>query len=342
MIAFAFALCFVGLPFPLGFTLPKFFILALLAWHQLLEPGRPSEETWQRLAGPLAFGFAILVISTCRSVDPWMSIEGRFDSWAYGIIPCLFYTVVLLSTTRRPPSRRGFAALGAALAIHAVAQRLNLDPLVPAELLPTGHRAIGYIGNPTDLGAILAMLIFFAETKLEAAAIAAGIWAAGSRGPWLAVAAGCAAQRWPRHARLIAALSLGFFLLPMHQAKDLARQEVWGSAVENFIKNPAFGTGPDTFIRVFDGEHLKMFRALLKPDSIQASAHNDLLQAMATTGLFGLFAYLWLLWRLPATPSLVAMFVFMKFNGAPLEAFAIAAMIAGASIAEENFDGWGL
>lgn len=34
MTAFAFALCFVGIPVPMGFTLPKLFILALCVWRE--------------------------------------------------------------------------------------------------------------------------------------------------------------------------------------------------------------------------------------------------------------------------------------------------------------------
>lgn len=282
---------------------------------------------------------AVLLISARYSVDPSMSMWGRFDSWAYGVLACTLYAAVMFLSCRRPPSRRGLEWLGVLLSIHAVMQKADLDPFIRAAVLPAGRRAIGYVGSPTDLAAILAMLFFMCSTPLSRLAVLTGIAATGSRGGMLAVGFGWAAMLFPRRARWIAMLSLGFFLLPARQHKDLARREVWLAAVDVFKQHPILGSGPDTFIDVFTGERLAMFRALLNPMSTQAQAHNDFLQAAATTGILGLLAYLWLLAALPAAPALVALFVFMKFNPVALEVLAIGAMIAGLEIKERLSNG---
>ena len=324
MTPFAFALCFVGLPISFGFTLPKLLILALCAWRQ----GWDGLEVPRRLRWPIAACFAALIITTAFSIAPGMSLWGRVDSWAYGVLSCALYAVVFAAACANPPERKHLAWLGVALAVHAVVQRAGLDPIVTRAMLPTG-RAVGYLGTPFDLGAVLCMLMFMSQAPWQAVAMAVGIVAADSRGAMLAIAFGGAAALWPRRARWIAAASLLFFLAPAWLPKDLARREIWKSAADTFMANPLLGAGPDTFLMTFSGERLEMFRALLNPMATQAQAHNDVLQAAATTGLAGLLAYLWLLWRLPATPALVALFAYMKFDLFGLEVYAIAAMIAG-------------
>jgi O-antigen ligase len=71
---------------------------------------------------------------------------------------------------------------------------------------------------------------------------------------------------------------------------------------------------------------------------LQASAHNDILQFWATTGIVGLAAYLWawhrallVAWKAPPVfGSLVALFVAAKFNPVPPAALYLCAALLGA------------
>jgi len=285
------------------------------------------------LIPPVAACMVVLIASTLNSIDPLLSSEGLFDSWTYGLLSCALYPAVLFLSIRRPPWRRGLAWLGVALSIHAVIQRFGYDPLVTPRLVPQGHRAAAWVGSPVDLGAILAML-FFVGQPWQAALMCIGIWATGSRAPWLALYFGFIAMRWPKSARWMMVLAIiGCFFVPSRTPGDKGRIEFWKSAAETFHQYPLLGSGPDTFIDTFTGERLAAFRKDIGSEiARQGHAHNDILQALATTGIAGLLAYLWLLWRLPATPSLIALFVVMKFDPVALEVLALGAMLAGEAI----------
>jgi O-antigen ligase len=330
--AFAWALCFVGIPVGLGFTLPKLCILVLAVWRQAWDGAWLPRRYWR----PLAACSVALLLSTLTSVDRAMSLGGRFDSWAYGVLSCCLYAAVFALSAKSPPSRRGLAWLAVALSVHAVLQQFGLDPIMGAATnLPAG-RSISYIGFPPDLGAVLAMLFFCCEDWWQELLVLVGLWCAGARGAALAVGFGFMAGLLPKRAGLIAASSALLVLLPAHAVKDLARREVWWGAWDVFIHRPLLGSGPDTFIHVFTGQHLAAMQGLLRPMATQAQAHNDLLQALATTGVVGTAAYLWLLWEIPWTPALVALFVCMKFDPMGVEVLSLGAMLAGAAVAEDR------
>lgn len=202
-------------------------------------------------------------------------------------------------------------------------------------------------------------------TILAPLAIGGGLIATGSRGAWLAGAAGvlvylglAARPRW-RSARagLLAALVArglaGFFagrLAPRGRTgADSARVEIWKTAWDAFLRRPWLGSGPDTFEQLFRRHRTEAFvRAMGGTTRFQAYAHNDFLQALATTGALGTGAYLYflfLLWRaararlaLPGARAtaaalgagLLALFINMKFNPVALEVLALAVVLCAA------------
>lgn len=323
MSAFAFAICMVGIPRLLGFSLVKIFILILCVWRQAWDGARFERKT----ALPIVAGLLVLSAATAASISWQTSLFGQFDSWTYGLIPITLCAAVFFMASKNPPSRSALAWLGVALSVHAIAQRLNLDPTISAAQLPS-MRAIAGVGSPVHLAAILAMLFFMSDSVWQKAIIAGGLWATQSRAGALAVACGLAVQCAPRNARWIAAASLLFFLIPAREPKDLGRQQVWLSAEDTFRAHPLLGAGPDTIRLTFVGPRLDEYQRVYHKNETQAQAHNDILQVLATTGILGLAAYAWLILSLPAAPALVALFVFMKFDPISIDGLALAAMIA--------------
>jgi hypothetical protein len=226
-----------------------------------------------------------------------------------------------------------------------------------------------------DLGAYLAALLPLAlywalkggERTLGWAfllSISAGLFATLSRGALLGAAAGCALYlalesgwrelraklRWLLPG-LAAAAVLGFVGLRLSSRQvrvaDAARPEVWKTAWRVFLDHPWIGTGPDTFEQDFRRYRSEAFIHVMGTQSLQAYAHNDVLQALATTGLAGTAAYAALLAALclaakkgleeasrrPQAAALcgglAALFVVLKFDPVSLEVLTTAAVISG-------------
>lgn len=319
MILSTWALAFTWLPnSPEGFVTPKL-LIAMAAVAILSAPASLRRQ--------VAACAAAMAASWWFSIDPAMSFYGNPESRAYGVLAMLLGLTILGISAARPVAVEKLAWVGVAVAVHAILQRAGLDPIIRE--LP-GGRAVGYLGSPIDLGAFLAILITVSN-QWQAAVIAAGLVAAGSRGAMFAAACGLAARLWPRASLFIMAASFLVMFAPAKEAKDIARHELWRSALGTFVEHPLLGAGPSTFFKTFDRAPRERHEAIM-PGRSQAQAHNDILCVAGTMGLAGLAAYLWLLFSLPLTPALVALFASMKMNPVSLEVFALAAIIAGSSI----------
>lgn len=365
-----------------SFTLPKLAVLAAAvlacALGQAFLRGEPRRTP---LGLPLAACAAALAASAAFSQDRLLSVMGMYNHYAFGVWPLLLCAALYVFAAREGSEERQRSVLGWALAAgsvlgaHALLQVAGKDPLLSVPL-PAG-RAISTTGSPVHLGASLALLLplalswalpaggFRASRALPLAAIAAGLLASGSRGAWAGGAAGCllfvavsgrlealrtARSRWLAAgavALLVLAGGVRLVVRPASAGGEGARVAIWGTAWRAFLEHPVLGSGPDTFEQSF--RRLKPLSYLKARTSLeyQANAHNDLLQALATTGLAGAAAYAWLLaalalaaWRrlrsapdraLPAALAggLLSYFVVMKSNPMPLEGFALAALLAG-------------
>ena len=203
-------------------------------------------------------------------------------------------------------------------------------------------------------------------------------WYTASRGAWLGAAVGVAvaavllfwrfplsreASSKPPVARRSPALALAFAALVLtvggwlivrrtihrNTPSDTSRYEVWRTAWYVFESRPLLGTGPDTFEQAFRKMRTPEFvRRMEASTRHQAYAHNDFLQALATTGLAGFAAYLYLLWATLAAGrralcekdedrwlaagllgGLVGVFCNVKFNPVALEVMTTASLMIG-------------
>ena len=366
------------------FTLPKFLALSLgvllSALGLALSKGTPLPSLSSPLASSLIASAAALGLSAFFSLNRPLSLAGRYDSYAYGLWPLALYASAFLlsaslSERRRRQTLRLCLSVGGLIGLYAGLQGLGFEILTGVGTLPQGRRAVSTLGSPVDLGAYLAALLPLAlhwALKSEERAlgwvlllsITAGLLATLSRGALLGGAAGCAlylalGSGWGKfRARLkwllpvmAAAALLAFAGLRLSsrsvKAADAARPEIWNAAWRVFLDHPWLGTGPDTFEADFRRYRSEAFIRVMGTQRLQAYAHNDFLQALATTGLAGTFAYAALLAALclaakralddPAgrqaaaavCGGLAALFVVMKFDPVSLEVLVTASVLSG-------------
>lgn len=78
------------------------------------------------------------------------------------------------------------------------------------------------------------------------------------------------------------------------------RLVVWGGALKIFEQHPLFGTGVETFAYAYYQVKPKEHNLLSEWDYLYNKAHNEYLNYLATTGIFGLGTYLlmigWFIW----------------------------------------------
>lgn len=296
------------------------------------------------LDAPIAACLLALAASTAVSVSPQLSITGFQSQPFYGLLAIAAAVLIFYAAQAWP---EGPAMCCAAVAIAtgvACALQFARLGLPPFQLVmdPRGARAVGTIGNPAFLGAVMAVALPGCLAlggiwgRVGAACAALAIAASGSRGPAIAAAVGSAAYLGlltPRRA-LYGSLAAAAVLLAHMNQSDALRYEIWGLALRGGIERPWLGWGPDTFFVV---------NALLRDpasQNFQASAHNDMLQAWVTTGAVGLAAYAalwWAAWRAcraspAALGALAALFVAAKFNPVPPPALYLAAALVGAAV----------
>lgn len=372
----------VAPPFADAFGLIKVAVAlagALIVWLSFLGyelRGTPIDR-------PIAAAVGAYLIAAVLAVDPRLAITGVYSQPFYGLM-AIFPALLIFygaATHTMIPAPLVCAALVAI--VQGAACAAQLAGLAPAPFDFQGGRAIGAIGSPVFLGATLAPCIPAAVGLmgrdgwlrwLGAAGTAAGflaLTACASRGPWLGALAGlwafavASGRLRPRRAHLGALAAILGVLAALSGAmgkglSDSGRLAVWKIAVLAGIDKPITGWGPDGFALAIRALKSPALVAAGGDSLIQASAHNDLLQAWATTGALGLAAYVWLwvavlgvawngskfarviqsAWRgtegfrpnqdYPAAfGALVALFVVLKFNPVPPTALYIGAAISG-------------
>ena len=172
------------------------------------RPGR-----WALVAaGALAL---TAILSTAASPVKTVSLWGRdftdlgYELYSFLSLLVIFFAVAMRMRTKAQARRLliAFAVVGTVAAVYAISQRFNWDPLGPGL---RGGRVFASFGNAINLGAFLVMTaiitpaIVLAEDRgarymwLVVGALAlgiqlAGLWYAGSRGPWIGYSAGIAA-----------------------------------------------------------------------------------------------------------------------------------------------------
>ncbi len=350
-------------------------LTAALSWASLWN--RPG---WRRtpLDAPLLAFLAALLLSLAAAADPYLGLVGMYSLHAYGLAGFLLCACVCLacawSDEPLDPDRLLLAALWAAAAASAygLLQKLGLEPFAGVRASGSG-RLTGPQGDPVPFGACLLLFIpvaahFWrdpspsrrAAARLGGALVLAALVLTLSRGAWLGAAAGLAVYLWLSGARLpraraaalislaAAAVILATVVLrPTAKASDSARWALWESVARSIPRHPWLGAGPDSIQALLRRERTDAFIRILGPTKSQVSAHNDFLQVLATMGLAGLAAYLWLLagaWRCVSAAlkegrhrsafaaiagALAGLFVQAKFNPVPLSALVLAGLFLG-------------
>ncbi|MFH1726169.1 MAG: O-antigen ligase family protein, partial [Elusimicrobiota bacterium] len=331
---------------------------------------------------PLLASAAALALATVFSRDRLLSLSGSYNEHSFGVWPMLLCVAVYylaawgLEGERQRRVRMLSIVVGAAVSCYAVLQGLGFEPWELSGNIPQG-RAVSAFGSPVYLGAYLALVLPLALDSalvksrerwygtVSLALIAAGLWATISKGAWLAAGTGALAylaltgrlrpRRWGRWVRTAAILGVAAAALILALRLSLrgtdwtqtSRREIWRSAWAAFLDRPATGWGPDTFELVFRRHKSEAYVRSANLASFQVHAHNDFLQALATTGLAGTAAYAFFIaalamaaWRRLREPTggtlaaalasaLIALLLNMQFNPPPLAALAMAAMFMG-------------
>lgn len=339
------------------FVTPKLLAVALLS-TALWWDARPRPAP-AALVPALAL-LAIAVASTLGAADPWTALMGHYRAPYYGLLAMLLTLLVYAGATRLelddlPGPLLWAGAVLSAGAIWEVTHGVSLFGLE----LPIGPRATSLTGNPVFLGATLALCFLAAWHRarrlerdygalLALALITAGLVAARAKGAGLAVCAGVWAYEIPGRRRWwgLALLVLGLW---GHVALSTApnqreRRELVKIAVAAAAERPLLGWGPDQYLLAYRRHRTLEYLAVLRHERMgQASAHQDLAQVVATLGLLGLAAYLWLLGTLArnttddfALATLVCLWVQAQVQPVPLELMAVVAGILGAAHGRKN------
>lgn len=368
-----------------SYTTPKLAALAAAAflcaagWAAAEARGEPLARATP-LDGPLAAASLAALAAVLFSEDPRLSLFGRPGDptgglWVAGLLAVLYYASAW--SAAEPGGRlalaRTLAASAGLAGAYGVLQRLGLPAFAATAELPHG-RAVSTLGSPVDFGAFLAGLLplclALARSGAPAlgwpafAAAAAGLAASGSRAAWLGAAAGLAAAselgRAPARDRVPGRRALGLLAVGLAAAaaaswpglrdtavSDASRWRVWATAWAAFRESPWLGHGLDTFEAVFHRlRGLEFVAASGSPEVLQAQAHNDLLNALAVSGLAGLAAWLALQWGLlgaaraalrgpdralaaGAAGGLTALWLVLKFDPVAMEVWGSGTLLAG-------------
>lgn len=359
------------IPFADAFGLPKIAVALIGSWL-LWVRCCPSRFVKTGIEKPLVFFLAVFLASLMTSIDPIVSIVGVYSqpfNGAAELLPAVLIFLAVSSEGDRWPDGPLYCAALIGIA-SGIACALQLARVIPAPFDMMAGRALGTMGSPVFLGAVLAPALpaaLWLGSRGSLIGIAGSIgsflalWACHSRGPWLAAAAGlwgllaasgAIRPRW-RHLAALAAVLGVLAALSGRMGKaysDSGRIKVWKIAARAGAEHPILGSGPDTF--VLDIRRLKT-PDLMKIGTIQAGAHNDILQAWATMGGLGALALIWLwvsvlseLWKkavfwpgmifggstTPAFGAALALFISAKFNPVPPSAVYIVAALVGSAL----------
>lgn len=331
-------LTFYGFTLSGPFSLGKLVITALVGlWLVLAPTPLPLRVSpW-----PAAY-LAAITLTTLTSSDLWVSVFSLYGTYQAGLLAavCLIPYWACVTTSQRSGIEQGIRWGTALTGILAVAQYAGIAGATPFPL-PL-HRVYSTLGSPVYLGAAIALCFPFAKTPTEKVLALATLWMTGSRGAWMAVAAGAVYTRWPTiSARVrvwgLTAISAGLVAaMYLRPPSDLGRVVTWAAAVDAFHLRPLVGWGAGNFLMV---AALWRNPAWVEVYGVttQDHAHNLFLEAASTSGIVGLSTLCGLLWTMwirsdrVARSSLLGVFIVGLLNPLPLVVKALCLALVASS-----------
>ncbi len=286
---------------------------------------------------PVLLFAAVALLSWVFSVDREMGLVGEFGQPFFGLAilaQCLVVFASEVSFTRLCD----FTVM--CLYAEAWICVLGLAGVPSWALVGAAGRAVGTIGSPVFLGSWVAVAAPLAwGSRYRAVGVAAALfllWVTGSRGAAVAICAAALAVYRPRYLWvLVLLLPLVFTKRKAHS--DSLRRITWTVAARAGAEHPVLGWGPDTLsIAYREVKRASDLRPNDQANTVNQSAHNDVLQVWATLGGLGLAAYAFFLFRLgrelPAMNPVLVASLLSLFIQAKVNPLANAALLWGAAV----------
>lgn len=302
------------------------------------------------MIGAVIIFFAWYAICAVLSHSSYVAFWGWPNDHAYGILAVLGYALLFAMAKRqgcRSPDLlvTVIALAGCLCAGVGISQKLVFECSGEWAKYVPGGRPVGTMGGPPYFGVMLAMMLPFARRRPWATGfILIGLFLSQSMAAWLAAGGAVAftlrSEIW-RNKRIAAAITLLAVLVagmvyskrPGVAQSFAGHMEAWSQAVRISKDHLLAGVGPSQF--------QTRSRAMGYP-AYHRHAHNDLLEALVTTGIPGMLMYA-LLWAvmlravmrlkfgcdLEMGAAVIAYFVAAKFQPMALESSAMCAVLCG-------------
>jgi len=363
------------------YTLPKLFSLAagvvvsLIFWVWSRKKSVSVSPLFVPTLGIVAVACASVFFSADRA-GGWL---GAPELHAYGLAALFVYAALLWIVSSFSDEDLvipwALTVIGAILGMSAIAQ-WSFGILLPgfATSLVNG-RATALFGSPVYLGAVSALMAPYALDRALSsrgtrslmawsgfALVVVALLLSRSRGAWLAFSVGAGVYGLLRGglpsrkqtAGVLAGLLFlgglaGVIVIRRASDSDRARLLLWKTTVKVALSKPLLGVGPGAFKNALAKHADTDFIAEHGRVHIQAHAHNGILNAAATMGIAGIFAWIFFFFILIrsgrdrlrekgkskggivvcALASLAAAIVQAQVNPLPVSAWAIAVYGAG-------------
>lgn len=306
---------------------------------------------------------SVCIVSWFFSADHWVGFAGSYKAPYYGVFGVSVVVLAYLASTEidTDSALMCLEIAGTVVALFSVAQYFAQSSFIGIPL--QGGRAAGFRGSPVMLGASLvpcflaawhryrisdpdsdyANLKSISFTCVAVAVIPFGMVAAQAKGAILASIVGIwvyetrGVLRWS--GVFVAWVAVHALVFIGQDTNSRERVELIRIAWESFKQRPVWGWGPDNYLMALMENRTPVYDALIGRHVGQASAHWDLIQVAVTLGIYGVVAYLWLLWDIVRTkwedaiaPAiLAAMFIQAQVNPIPTDVLVVIAVVLGSA-----------
>ena len=302
-----------------GFSEPKIILIAvgvIIAGH--FASTKKTDEELKRLV--ILYG-SCLVLPLAFGRDISMSMVGYPGVFVGSILTFSLCAAGLLLASRAGVAgadriRKAIMCAGTIVVAYSMLQHFDADPFRLG--FADGHRVVGTLGSPIDLGALMVVLMSFNMSPLWMF----GIFASGSKGAWLGAAVAALPVKFRMAGFIVASVAGISFAMISTRPGDIDRVKIWRMSIRDIsVKTALVGTGPATTA-------IKSFKYQpLGPGQVQAHAHNSILETFSSCGLIGLIGLL----CVAAFPVLAGLWTISMFDPISFEVVFVACVLLGLS-----------